>query len=357
MGERAAARRRMGRPLHRGRVAWHSTLAIVIFAALAFFGFYQPAPALLRSQSAPAAVHTSFGAVGPTALLPPPAVPSLIAHGRSGAVQVRFALPGDGVEYPLAVLGDPTGLTYRWVRLADSSAVGARHDLAGDTLTAPDEPGFYHLALARGDEWRVVDGLTLAVLVPFEAKRGTTLDGYRIGIFPGERSASGGLERPAGFVRVTEADVNVAVTKHLRVGDFLTRDNQTTWPRFVAIDPRLLDKLELVVAQVAKQRKGRGPVDVLLSVTSGFRTPYYNRFNRFAPHSRHQYGDAADLSIDANGDGRFTRRDARLVAKAVDRVEAAHPDLIGGLGVYTRRKWRQPFVHIDARGWRVRWRG
>ena len=352
MRESPAVRRRGGFLARRGRVAGASTFAVVIVVALAFLGFYRPAPAVVQT----AFVHTSLGAVEPAAFVPP-AEPSLTAFGRSGAVQVRFALPGGDVDYPLAVRGDPTALAYAWVRLADSTSVEPPRALASDTLTAPAEPGFYRLALTRAGERRVVDGLTLAVLVPFAAKRGPTLNGYRIGTFPGERTGRKAGERPAGFIKVSEADTGLAITKHLRVGDFLTRDGQTTWPRYAAINPRLLDKLELVVGRIAKQRGGRKHVDVLIDVHSAFRTPHYNRFNRFARDSRHQYGDAADIAIDANGDGRLTRRDARLVARVVEQVEAAYPDLAGGVGLYTRAKWRQAFVHIDARGTRVRWRG
>ena len=48
-----------------------------------------------------------------------------------------------------------------------------------------------------------------------------------------------------------------------------------------------------------------------------------------------EYGDAADVAIDANGDGRVTLTDELLVARAVDQVELEHPDLVGGLGLYT----------------------
>jgi len=61
--------------------------------------------------------------------------------------------------------------------------------------------------------------------------------------------------------------------------------------------------------------------------------------------------------IDADGDGRFTRADSRIVASAVDSVEESHPDLIGGLGLYTSDRYRTSYVHIDARGHRSRWRG
>jgi hypothetical protein len=78
------------------------------------------------------------------------------------------------------------------------------------------------------------------------------------------------------------------------------------------------------------------------------------------------YGDAADLFIDSNGDGvmddlnrdgRSTIADARVVSEAVDRVEAAHPELIGGAGVYPAASGHGPFIHIDTRGYRARWIG
>ena len=64
--------------------------------------------------------------------------------------------------------------------------------------------------------------------------------------------------------------------------------------------------------------------------------------------------DAIDLAVDANRDGRVNSKDTKLVTMAVDIVEKTHPDLVGGMGIYVRN---QPYVHIDARGIKVRWRG
>ncbi len=288
----------------------------------------------------------------------PPAMPAPSAFGRSGAVHMRFTLPNQPVEYPLQVQGDPAALSYEWVRLADSVAVGAVRLLGEDELTAPADPGFYRLALVRGTVRRIVDGLTVSVLVPFDEKRGPTLDGYRLGTFLAERKGRAMAEHPEGFVKVTSALAAVPVSKHLRVGDFLVRDNQQHWPRYTAINPRVLDKLELVVAELSRMRGDRGHLRIELDVHSGFRSPSYNAsVSSAASDSRHQYGDAIDVAIDADGDGRLTVRDTKLVTEAVDRVETQHPDLIGGVGTYTGRRYKQPFVHIDARGTRARWRG
>lgn len=94
-----------------------------------------------------------------------------------------------------------------------------------------------------------------------------------------------------------------------------------------------------------------------VGVHSGFRTPLHNeRVPRAASDSRHQYGDAADLAIDADGDGKVTYLDGLAVSRAVGLVERDHPELVGGLGLYGNRG-TPSYVHIDVRGKRSRWSG
>jgi hypothetical protein len=334
-----------------------STVGAFVLAALGVVVFYRPPQHLLKRP---------FASIAEAATLPA-AVPSPDAFGRSGEVRVRFALPGEAVEYPLEVGGDQRRLAYEWVRVGRSEGSDPPRPLTGSDLVAPAAPGFYHLALVHSDSVagiladsrRVLDGPTLAVLVPFSQKLGATLNGYRIGTYLAERLHGGGHDRPEGFVEVDTNDVNLPLSKHLRLGDFVTHDGQQVWPRYTVLSPRLLDKLELVMAEIARGRGGdTSDVDVALNVHSGFRTPLYNRtVKRSAKDSRHQYGDAADVTIDANGDGRITLADSKLVVRAVDAVETAHPELTGGLGLYTSRRYRTPYVHIDARGQRARWRG
>ncbi len=321
------------------------TLLVTLAAALVFLGVYRPPAGL---GSAPFAQAT---------VLVPSVRAALNAFGRSGEVRMRFALPGDKLEYPLEVGGDPNTLGYTWVRLDDSVAVDSIRPLDGERLIAPPEPGFYQLAVMRDGVRRVVGDLTVAVLVPFEKKQGPILDGYTIGTFLAERI--GGVEEdlPEGFVRVDSRTANLPVSKHLRLGDFLTKDNQDVWPRYAAIDARLLDKLELVIDAIGELRGDTSGVRVEIDVHSAFRTPFYNTRNRFARDSRHTHGDAIDVAIDANGDGRITRSDTRLVALAVERIESLHPDLVGGMGLYTSARYNQAFVHIDTRGSKARWKG
>ena len=344
-----AEERRSSNPWGRRRRAEWLTVFAAVTAAGAVLQFSSPPQPLL--QKAPFAALRAREAV--------PASASADAFGKSGGVNLRVALPSEAVEFPLEVDGDPATVTYSWVRAGSDSLAQPPRPI-GAKLVAPATPGMYHLALVRAGERRIVDEVTVAVMVPFAEKIGATLNGYRIGTYLAERIRGRDAGAPEGFIEVGPGDVELPITRHLRVADFLTHDGQDTWPRYVALDPKLLDKLELVIAEV-KRLQGVSDTSrrvLALDVHSGFRTPSHNRgVPRAARDSRHQYGDAADVVIDADFDGRFTAADSRLVALAVEMVEQDHPELKGGMGLYTSRRYRTPYVHIDARGRRARWRG
>jgi len=319
---------------------------LTILAALAALQFTRPIPEMEQGP---------FAGFFTRPILPG-AEPSPTAFGESGEVKIKFALPGGPVSYPLDVHGDPTELAYAWTDVGNGSLRSPVRKLVGSTVVAPPNPGFYRMVLIRGEERRAVDGLTLAVMVPFTDKENGLIHGYRIGTYLAER-ISGKTPPPDGFLRIMPEDVNIPITKHLRVGDFLNHDEQNVWPRYAAVSPRLLDKLELVVAEIARWHSDSSKIDLDIDVHSGFRAPEHNRrVQRAAKDSQHQYGDAADVMIDANGDGKFTAMDARMVGLAVEIVELKHPDLVGGLGLYISPR-TGPYVHIDARGHRARWRG
>jgi uncharacterized protein YcbK (DUF882 family) len=288
------------------------------------------------------------------AIATPSASPTADAFGMSGEVKVRLSLPGDRVEFPIAISGTGDSLTYEWVNATDSSYHEPTRALSAAPTIAPQRPGFYHLVIMRGATRELLREPTLAVMVPFSQKFGGQLNGYRIGTYLAEQLGAG-HDRPLGFVEVQPEMLDLPLTKHLKLADFVTHDDQgDVWPKYVALNPKLLDKLELVFKDLGSRVRPELAVDV----HSGFRSPSHNsRVERAARDSRHQYGDAADVAIDADGDGRITMTDELLVMLAVERVEEAHPELVGGLGMYTSRRYRTPYVHIDARGKRSRWQG
>ena len=203
-------------------------------------------------------------------------------------------------------------------------------------------------------------------LVPFSAKVNGRIGSYKLGEWPSEKRpiSSPSYANPRGFVEVTPDNLSTHLSEHFTLGQFVTKDQPSIWPKYVVLQPRLLDKLELTIEELA--REGH-PVRSLY-VMSGFRTPEYNEQGVGAGGrsavSRHQYGDAADVypddrgrgrMDDLNGDGRVDTKDARILANAAEAVERQHPELVGGIGIYPATSGHGPFVHIDARGTRARW--
>lgn len=241
-----------------------------------------------------------------------------------------------------------------------SYAATALEQLFGDS--ALERPGIYTL-----QDSAVTQPLSFISLVPFTAKVKGRIGSYRLGTWPHERRTArdSAYALPYGFVEVTPQNEDTYVSEHFQLRDFLTHDQQDVWPKYLVLSPKLVDKLELVIADLNEH----GIRVDHLTIMSGFRTPEYNREGvggrgGRARDSRHQYGDAADVYVDNNGsgrmadlnhDGRVDLRDARIIRSAVDRVEAANPDLVGGVGLYRATRAHGPFVHIDTRGERVRW--
>jgi hypothetical protein len=217
------------------------------------------------------------------------------------------------------------------------------------------------LGMATVDDPQAFSFITL---VPWREKRGAYVGPYRMGWWPGERSiVAANYENPTGFIEVTPDNQMTRMSEHFRLRDFVTHDQDGVWPKYVVLREALLDKLELVLETMEAQGTPTHNVRVL----SGFRAPYYNAglvAEGAARASRHQFGDASDIIIDndrdgrmddLNHDGRVDFRDTEVILRAVERVERTFPELVGGLGLYAGMGPSGPFTHIDVRGSRARW--
>ncbi|MFN2399848.1 MAG: hypothetical protein ABR543_14605 [Gemmatimonadaceae bacterium] len=312
-------------------------------------------------------VQRAVGAVSVLGLFVVATGASISLHGhpvRFSATVVadslpRFAPASTGLVFLDSLLGRSGKLRARFVEAA-SPNLPILSQLFGDS--AGQNAGVYEV----NDSSATGKAFAFITMRPFADKKNGRIGSYRIGYWPGERRATRGpsYTRPDGFVEVTPENQDTYVSEHFRLRDFLTHDQETVWPKYVVVDARLLDKLELLIDEL-----GNSGLRVdHMSVLSGFRTPQYNvkgvGEGGRAKSSRHQYGDAADVFVDndgdgrmddLNGDGRVDHRDARVILDAAERVEQSHPDLAGGVAVYSATKAHGPFAHIDARGSRVRW--
>jgi peptidase M15-like protein len=248
--------------------------------------------------------------------------------GLSGKVFARFVLPED------------------WISL--SSLPGAQVANASIQGTGP----------SSGVE-------TVFTMRSFGQKVKAWLNGYRLGYWPEEkgRLRSEAYRNPDGFIEVTPENEDTRVSEHFRLRDFVSHDQKDVWPKYVVLREPLLDKLELVIEDLNEH----GINAEGMRIRSGFRTPAHNQAVRnegSARDSRHQFGDAADVFIDEDGDGKMSDlngdhkvnfADVKLILDAVERVEARYPELVGGTGLYAYSGRSGPFAHIDVRGTRARW--
>jgi hypothetical protein len=227
--------------------------------------------------------------------------------------------------------------------------------------TAPPTPGLYPIQVVAPDGG---DSVTLQafVVVPYDRLQDELLNGYRIGRYPAKPlRGRGGYGPPAGFVEVTPENQDVLVSPHLRLKQFLCKQPAGS-RRYVVLNERLLVALEYVLERV----NAAGYRATTFHVMSGYRTPAYNRALGNVVYSQHQWGAAADIFIDENGDGRMDDlngdgrsdiRDAEVLYRLIDAA-AARPEgqgLIGGIGKYPPTAAHGPFVHVDVRDRKARW--
>jgi uncharacterized protein YcbK (DUF882 family) len=236
-------------------------------------------------------------------------------------------------------------------------------------VRAPRQPGIYPLTLTTGAAKRAIEDISVVPLVPRSEKRSGKVGTYQLGTWPFEAGGKPRTPRyaaPAGFIQVTRANQDFHVSEHFRLRQFLTKDQASVWPKYLVLDPLLIDKLELTIQELQKEGVRVEHVHVM----SGFRTPRYNAGGGNtagrANLSRHMYGDGSDVYVDNNrdgqpdditGDGRVTTADAEKFGRAAERVENEHRSLIGGIGIYPACCGHGPFTHVDVRGVRARWRG
>jgi hypothetical protein len=219
--------------------------------------------------------------------------------------------------------------------------------------TAPQRSGTYALRF-KGPQHSIA--VHAFVLVPARRVTNGALNGYRIGAYPPARAR---YQPPPGFIEVTRDNDDTRLSPHFRLEQFICKQEPLdAFPKYVALREELILALEAILERV----KALGHHADTLQVMSAYRTPYYNKAIGDVPYSMHQWGAAADVFVatrtpgqmdDFTRDGRIDIDDARFLYDEIDRM----PLPAGGLGYYPATAAHPPFVHVDARGTRARWKG
>ena len=226
---------------------------------------------------------------------------------------------------------------------------------------APEQKGDYRITIQNEETGKKMT-LLIFVMVPATELKNGYLNGYRIGTYPEENYKHKiSYQKPNGFIEVTQTNKDVYLTPHFQLKQFLCKE-QSNWPKYVVINPLILKKIELLMDKLHEN----GIKAKTLFLMSAYRTPYYNKAIGNVKYSRHQYGDAVDIYVDENLDGVIddlnkdgisTIKDAEVIQKLVNQIEAdsANKELIGGMGKYNKNSAHTYFIHIDTRGYKARW--
>jgi hypothetical protein len=279
--------------------------------------------------------------------VPPPIVVRLNGESWAHRVMSAFVLPNEPLE--IAVVAPKRALSYE----IEAKTGELEHLGPGRARWTSAKPALHEIDIRdpRGGDRIEIHAF---VMVPFAAVQNELLHGYRIGRYPPDRPP------PPGFVEVTASNQDRHLTPNFRIKQFVTKQ-KSDFPKYVVLRPRLLLKLESVLAEV----KDAGYKCDTLHVMSGYRTPFYNEAIENVTLSQHVWGSAADVFVDADEDGnmddldrngRIDRDDAEVLLAIVDRMDrAAQLRFPGGLGLYGGTRTHGPFVHIDVRGRLARW--
>jgi len=219
---------------------------------------------------------------------------------------------------------------------------------------APENAGFYSLVLSNN---KTSKRLLVIVKKPFNANN-KQLNNYQIGLYPAPYKGYPQYSAPNGFIEIFEKDLSRQLTPHVQVKNVICKQ-VSGFPKYLYVNNDGLMMLEELLTFVQNE----GIKVSKFAFISGYRTPHYNRSIGNGKHSRHQYGDAFDLYIDEdgdgrmddlNGDGKLTIADVDVLYKVFEKFQK-QSRYNGGIGRYKPASHHGGFVHIDNRGFTARW--
>lgn len=159
---------------------------------------------------------------------------------------------------------------------------------------------------------------TRANVVQFQSKNGLVVDGI-VGAKTWAKLQA---------LKTTVANNGKPQTAHFKISEFRCKDG-------TEVPVEYYGNLRLLMPVLEEIRAAFGGKPV--TITSGYRTPAYNKKVGGAAKSQHQYAAAADIKVQGVPPAE--------VYKVADRIVGNR----GGVGKYNS------FTHVDVRGYRSRW--
>ncbi len=291
----------------------------------------------------------------------------------SNSVKLNFTITIDNIAVNLnrfssfGLPGDTISIAFN--DSADDQFIGQytegtliKNNRAQWRYISPKKPGHYELVILNNNLSEKFI-LNVFVMVPASGQKGEYLNGYRIGEYPVKAYRNlPQYNQPEGFVEVNHDNMNVYVSPHLQLKQFLCKQQPDQWPKYILLNPKILLKLEFLLDKL----NNTGNEIKTIFLMSGYRTPWYNTSIGNGRYSRHIYGDATDVYVDVdnngeiddlNKDGKANMKDAEVIYNIIKGMDndPKYKYLIGGLGKYKKTSNHTWNVHIDTRGYKARW--
>ncbi len=235
----------------------------------------------------------------------------------------------------------------------------------------------------------------MKALYPHETgiKWEVVIDGFPIGKYPDptnpqnlEKSATPNriVENkstympPRYYYEVTPETFFLRIHKNYWLGNFDLdpRFMDLEYPRYIAIEPRIIRKLD----DLQELMNSEGVEVSKFNIIYAYRSPDYNLGSRAeddektlkSPFSAHMYGQAIDFIVDEdddfviddlNQDGEINIEDARVMQDFATKLDTQYleqgkQDMVGGAFIYYHHDYwergeyaQTPYLHMDVRGY------
>ena len=187
-------------------------------------------------------------------------------------------------------------------------------------LEAPIKPGLYPLKVKNPDGRHARRFFRLSSwcrATPCATACSTT---FRSAFYP-ETPLKGNpiYVAPKGFIEVTRENEDTKVSPNFRIKEFLTKQ-KSGYPKYLVLDERLVYPARS--DRRASRARGWDADDIF--VMSGYRTPFYNKQLDDTKYSLHQWGRAADIFLDKDGNGMMDDFNKDKVVTKEDAVALAN---------------------------------
>jgi hypothetical protein len=353
-------------------------LGLALLGCIAFMVFRRPS-ARAAASVVPTPTQVGIGLRGWHATLPGTDAASQVGGfaGSYASGEVLYLPPSAA----FTLRAEPASATGH-LQAPGEWLAGGGSNLDATLNRAPEHPGLYRLT------WSGTESATLNVLVLQRAtlkargeRTSLIVHGKDLGAYldPAKSNVERVQEHaahyrpPEFFAELDPQTLKLPVGESLALGQFVAfierRDAEghkiyTTQRHTDVLPPSrpLCEKLSRLIERLHQ----KGVRVSRFWITSGFRTPEYNRSIGGAAYSRHCFGDAVDLVIDEdgdkrmddlNGDKRLDKNDGLVIGRTCLELEREGLVVPGGIGVY---EWDsddsvRSHVHVDCRGYPVRW--